>query len=164
MTYTNLQKNISETLSNDRFAFAKTGTVEQPVLQKFGDDVRIDWGYFYLTTEGKASYTIGEGEALTYVNAEIELNKSSTLLTFAYDDIESIEYFGKRLHSYWNKDGQPITEAIAEAINEYDELKIRCKDFSDKLCNDAVKAGGEKYAELGWAMKDGKDGYKLTKA
>jgi Glutaminase A six helical-hairpin domain/Domain of unknown function (DUF5127)/Domain of unknown function (DUF4964) len=39
----NFQKADSATIKAWR-----VGTVEQPILQKKGDDLRIDWGYFYL--------------------------------------------------------------------------------------------------------------------
>lgn len=67
---------------------------------------------------------------------------------FAYDDIESIEYFGKHLRSYWNRDGQSILDAISEAADEYEQLKKQCDGFSKKLYDDAFAAGGEEYAEL----------------
>src|SRR5690554_505570 len=37
-----------EKIEKEGRTFLKTGTVEQPMLQKSGDAVRIDWGYFYL--------------------------------------------------------------------------------------------------------------------
>lgn len=43
------QKVGFEKIKKEGKIFLKTGTVEQPVLQKKGDDLRIDWGYFYLT-------------------------------------------------------------------------------------------------------------------
>lgn len=37
-----------ETIEKDGIKFLKTGSIEQPILEKSGDDVRIDWGYFYM--------------------------------------------------------------------------------------------------------------------
>lgn len=128
----------------------KMGNAEQKPLNRSGDDLRIDWGYFYLMADSeKAETAVNEewGKKMVNVSSEIVENEK-LLFMFAYDDIESIEYFGQHLKSYWNKDGQTILEAVAEAAGEYDEVMSRCSKFSKKLYDDAEKAGGEKYAEL----------------
>ncbi len=146
----------------------KIGSVSQPVLEKRGDDIRIDWGYFYLSTEGEHAkigaymkevpfakesrereYPHGEETEMTFVFAENTVDpECGALFTFAYDDIESIVYFGKHLKSYWNKDGGNILAEIEAAFSDYDFCYLKSEAFSDRLFIDAVKAGGEKYAEL----------------
>ena len=43
-------------------SFAKAGTVEQPVLKKKGDDLRIDWGYAYLASDKAPSNVVAIGD------------------------------------------------------------------------------------------------------
>ncbi len=141
---------ITEKLSFGGLTCIKMGNSVQKPLNRSGDDVRIDWGYFYLACNSADAVSSEEEiSRSTHISIASPIKENKPLMYyFAYDDIESIEYFGKHLRSYWNKDGKSITEAITEAAAEYDELKIRCKEFADKLYDDAFSAGGEKYAEL----------------
>ncbi len=146
----------------------KIGSLKQDVLHCSGDDIRIDWGYFYLTVcEGKAGSNTqaipfvprhrrdeapeGFKEEVSYVWAEAQLRtccKNAALFTFAYDDVYSIDYFGDKLKSWWNRNGKTIECAIDEAYRDYDAVTAKCKAFADRLFLDATKAGGEKYAEI----------------
>ncbi len=169
--HANSQKCISEVAANERFAYAKTGTVEQPVLQKFGDDVRIDWGYFYLAGD-KSKYTTATGDPFTSRNAFItdgatssndkgdylsisaslgKVGKSgvSDYIMVGYDDLYSILYYGEKVRPYWNRKGDSsIEEQFALAADEYNTLKKRCEKFDAELMKSATEAGGKQYAEL----------------
>lgn len=157
-----------EEVKGENFTGIKMGSVKQPVLAVSGDDIRINWGYFYLSVGNGKVYsekvsspfipnrrheTAPENfkEEMTFVTAEANLCTCCdwiALFTFAYDDVKSIEYFGDQLTSYWNRNGKTITEAIAEAYTDYDCLMKKAAEFSDRLFLDATRAGGEKYAEI----------------
>ena len=146
----------------------KIGSKTQDVLHCSGDDIRIDWGYFYLTVcEGRTGCETlsvpfvprhrrdeqpeGFKEDMAFVWAEADLMTCcapAALFTFAYDDVYSIDYFGDKLKSWWNRNGKTIECAIDEAYKDYDAVTAKCKAFADKLFLDATKAGGEKYTEI----------------
>lgn len=79
---------------------------------------------------------------------EINEQQSTCFLVVAYDDIESIEYFGKHLKAYWRKNGQSFDEMLETAIDQYDEIQIRCEQFNQLLTNESTEIGGEKYKDL----------------
>ncbi len=132
----------------------KMGTKSQKMLCRAGDDLRIEWGYFYLSTCGNVGtytndYTVDDTiKQETFVYASADVTDVGTLFTFSYDDIKSIEYFGEQLTSYWNKDGAEITDEIVKAHGEYGSIMLDCEAFEQKMFAEAVRAGGEKYAEL----------------
>ncbi len=128
----------------------RMGNVEQKPLNKSGDDIGIDWGYIHLAVNGRSTRTYSADiDSKTYIHCvSIPEENDSTLYLFAYDDIESIEYFKKPLKSYWNKDGETILQAIEKACEDYNETLNNCEIFSKKLYDNALSAGSEKYAEI----------------
>lgn len=78
--------------------FAKAGTTEQPILEKKGDNVRIDWGHFYLAAQdsennaiatcdfaaAKRSFT--ENGQLNCTNDKITAVMTETMPVLAYTD------------------------------------------------------------------------------
>ena len=151
-----------EIIEQDGISSAKIGNKVQNVLHCSGDDIRIDWGYFYISVkDGKAGIEKipmafrehehhGDSIYMTFATAEKEIGcpKCGALFTFAYDDIESMVYFGDHLKSWWNKNGELITDEIVKAFGDYADVKERADAFSAKLYADAEAAGGAHYAEI----------------
>lgn len=130
------------------FPTIRMGSVDQPVLKKSGDNVRIDYGYFYLSTKcGNVDSTKIDGENYIYASSQI-LKDDSALFTFSYDDIYSIEYFGEKCKSVWNNKCADILESIVEAIDDYGSVTERCKQFGKNVLSKAEEVGGKYYAEL----------------
>ena len=163
LNYRGSEDVIAETMTFDGICAARIGSTTQDILSVCGDDLRIDWGYFYLCTDAGLVYTekkavpknekmpCGESDEMTFVCAEAVYcadSKAEALFAFAYDDIKSVLYFGDQLTSLWNADGTTIQTAITQAFADYESVFARCEEFSDRLFIDGVRAGGEKYAEL----------------
>ena len=75
--------------------------------------------------------------------------RGSVLFLLASDDAgASVEYFGRRLPSLWNRDGATIREAVAEAAASHAADLRRCAAWERRLAADAKKAGGADYAAM----------------
>jgi len=71
------------------------------------------------------------------------------LMLIGYDDLYSIQYFGRNLMAWWKKDGSvTMTDALESALSDASAVKEECNKFDLTLISDARRAGGEKYADL----------------
>jgi Domain of unknown function (DUF1793). len=139
---------VTEEVIIDGLKVLKMGNSEQKPLHKSGDDIRIDWGYVYLAAKGENIDTkscVCKFDGMTSIHATMDCGG---LFIFAYDDIHSIEYFGDTLDAYWKRDGITIEEVIKQDAENYCCIMNSVNKFADKVFIDAVRAGGEKYAEM----------------
>lgn len=165
----------AKTYTANDLAIVKSGSKEQPILQKKGDDVRIDWGYLHLAaplfqkpivsvaspevalqnfSSGKAATAkMSEGKHLllttTFNVGTVGTDAKENLLLLAYDDLYSVQYFGQNLRPWWKRDStNTIEKELAAAASGYKTILQKCTAFNEQLYADAVKAGGEAYANL----------------
>ena len=157
-----------------QLSILKAGTKAQPVLQKKGDDVRIDWGYMYVAvpaeakatqyisnvSQGTASFIAGTKAANSVGDTDLVLNTSINMgrvgyqlkekyFMLAYDDIYSLQYFHTNLRPWWNRNGnETIEKQMAKAASGYKSVMQQCEAWNKKLYADLVSAGGKTYANL----------------
>ncbi len=136
-----------ETKEIDGMPAITMGNRVQRVLNRSGDDLRIDWGYFTLAVDSEdAAVTPDRMEHMRAVTA---FGGSLALYLLAYDDIASLTYFDHPCKSFWNSDGETIEQAIATARRDYvDGLFLDLVQMADVDFAYATRVGGEAYAEL----------------
>lgn len=70
-------------------------------------------------------------------------------LILAYDDLYSVQYFGKNLRAWWRKDPSATAETMLEATEkDYYRVLVKCDKFDTQLWSDAQRVGGKDYADL----------------
>src|SRR5690606_2741862 len=174
--HTPSQEVVAKKYSQDGLQLMKAGTVEQPLLKRSGDGVRIDWGYVYVAAPASqnskqflsaGSMPLGGlSENDTQITADKMTGRSlmmNTVLDYgkvgksskeqyvmlAYDDLYSVQYFGENLRPWWNKSGNnTIENEIQKASDDYVSIISRVQAFDKKLRKETTDVGGNKYAEL----------------
>jgi hypothetical protein len=155
------------------------GSRDQRVLNRPGDDLRIDWGYFHIAVpdQANAQLSLSSEAANTFVTSgtlpiaddldmprmpregaahlavALPLGKLSTTpvsrhVLLAYTEDYAIEYLGRKLRPYWQRNGQTVQDMLTAAENDFPSLEQRGKRLDDELTADLEKAGGKAYAQL----------------
>ena len=158
----------------------RIGTNTQQVLQKTGDNVRIDWGWAQLAVPrqaGASTAMIGLRERDAYLAngsfattddlamprlahqnrplmaarfdfGQVGEAADTRRAMLAYDDIDAIEYFKRRLPAYWRRDGMTMADLLLRAEQEEASLRARSEAFDRELTGDLERVGGRDYAEV----------------
>jgi Domain of unknown function (DUF4965)/Domain of unknown function (DUF5127)/Domain of unknown function (DUF1793)/Domain of unknown function (DUF4964) len=168
------QEVVAKKYNSSNLNILKAGSKEQPILQKKGDDLRIDWGYMYVAVPSsiKSSQSItsaSQAEAFfisntnaanvnggknLMLNTSIDLGKVGSDATeryflLGYDDIYSIQYFHQNLRPWWNKNGdQTIENQLSKAATDYQSVMQKCEEWNKKLYSDLEKVAGKTYADI----------------
>ena len=119
--------------------FMKAGTTEQPILQKSGDNVRIDWGFVYLAANKSKKNTVAIGDYFETKESFIQNGK----LPNGPDKIKASMTRQMPAMSYVDQLGSVSGKAFSKGylMLAYDDIK------SIQYFGDNLKA---------WWTKDGK--------
>jgi hypothetical protein len=155
------------------------GSRDQQPVNRSGDNLRIDWGYFHLVVPDAAQAQTSEAfEAIdTFAKSgtlpssddmdmplspdargahlavvlpmgQVGASVVSRHVLVSYTQGPAIEYLGRRLKEYWQRNNQPVDDMLEQSEREYAELETRSGKFDQDLTADLKRAGGDQYAQL----------------
>ena len=169
------QPTLSDITKVNGTDYLRAGSEAQPVLERTGDMVAIDWGYLYipaingeiavadpLTTQ-RTFVTTGklpasEKEAvrstnrstmptLAFMNDLGSIDEARDFMMIGYDEVWDMQYMHKNYKAYYARDGKTIFQAFEEFRDNYANNMERCRALDKKIYDDALAAGNVKYAE-----------------
>lgn len=130
------------------------GAKEQNVLNRCGDDVRIDWGYLHLVHPNAKVGHLNTRRAIVHPHVRentliVDVSKPfhaswspvlyakskqlSDKFVFAYDDIKSIVYYGKQIDAYYKNAYGDFDTMLKAAVAEADEMRAICAKFDAEM-------------------------------
>ena len=155
------------------------GSRDQQPLNRTGDNLRIDWGYFHLAVPSSesAETALSSDSIDTFVKSghlptsdSLEMPQSpetgaahlavafplgqvtpasvSRTLLVSYTQGPAIEYLGRRMVEYWQRNRMSVEVMLETAATQYESLETRGKAFDTELIADLTHAGGPLYAQL----------------
>ncbi|MGA2046658.1 MAG: DUF4965 domain-containing protein [Terracidiphilus sp.] len=155
------------------------GSQDQRVLNRPGDDLRIDWGYFHLAApdDAGAQFALSQIALESFVKTgslptsddmdmprmpregaadlavllpfgKLSSQPVSRHILLAYTEDYAIEYLGRKLRPYWQRNGLTVQQMLSEAEEQYASLDQRGVVFDRELTADLEKTGGKPYAQL----------------
>ncbi len=160
------------------------GSRDQRMLDRSGDNLRVDWGYFHLgVPDGNDAQTVAANDAIesfvqtgklpeadamdmpamahghgmkpeaAHLAVELPLGKVgdtavSRHVLLAYTEEYNIEFLGRKLRPYWQRNNMSVQQMLEEAESQYASLERRGTAFDSELTADLEKAGGPAYAQL----------------
>ena len=135
----------SDIFSDDNLNYGYMGQVYQKPLSSSGDQTTCDWGYMFMASSDSIDTAPERNLTMLRYRKKAQTNFSALLLV-GYDEVTSINYFGKLLPSYYARQGKTITQALREFYDRREEILSRCNRFDAALLSEASKKGGEDYA------------------
>ncbi|HEY1160118.1 MAG TPA: DUF4965 domain-containing protein, partial [Terracidiphilus sp.] len=155
------------------------GSRDQRILDRPGDDLRIDWGYFHLAAPDQAGAqfalsrnapdSFAETGSLPPVDdmdmplmpregaadlavllpfGKLASQPVSRHVLLSFTEEYAIEYLGRKLRPYWQRNGLTVQQMLADAESQYPALEQRGLEFDRELTADLEKTGGKAYAQL----------------
>ena len=132
------------------------GLERQELLNRTGDRIAADWGYYFIGAQSCYCHSIPDFQDvskeltfdveadttvyLTGVNTHEKLEApAKDKFIVAFDDVASINYYGRVLKGYYLSEDKSVMDAIAYSYTDYDKIQETCDACEKQLIVDCKK-------------------------